>query len=226
MGVAGLALIAKRRKSQSDEWALPVFWIVSAITAILGCFWFLIFDLSQPTIYPNPDLAASRPRPLPRLLPLPRMSDAPQLADLPNEPPSPLTAFARTPDQREVMSESPARKRHRVTAGENEQRTSDYGQRWDYGIWRPDQQSCLERPSQDERRSQVVVLVSWFIVATIKSARSNDAAQTELAQRQWFRVAGPRDRAEHPYPMISACASYCNSRNTRSGSAADAVHRR
>jgi hypothetical protein len=133
MGVAGFALIAKSWKSQSDEGALPVFWIVSAITAILACFWFLIFDLSQPTIYPNPSFAAPRPPPRTGLVPLPRMSDAPQLADLPNEPPSPSTAFARAPAQREVMSESPARKRHRVTAGENEQRTSDYGQRWDYG---------------------------------------------------------------------------------------------
>jgi hypothetical protein len=123
----------RRSQLQNDEWAPSVFWIVSAITATVGCFWFLIFDLSQPTMYPNPGLAAYTPPPGTRLLPLPRRSEAPELADLPNEPPSPLTALARVLDQHEMMSEPPARKRPRVAAGENERRTSDYGQQWNYG---------------------------------------------------------------------------------------------
>jgi hypothetical protein len=130
---ARLGHMIRRSKLQNDEWAPSVIWIVSAIIAIIGCFWFLIFDLSQPIIYSNPGLAAYTPPPGTRLLPLPRRSDAPELADLANEPPSPLTALARALDQKEVMSEPPARKRPRVTAGENEQRTSDYGQQWNYG---------------------------------------------------------------------------------------------
>jgi len=128
----------RRSKLQNDEWALSVFWIVSAITAIVGCFCFLIFDVSQPTNYPNPGLAANTPPPGTRLLSFSRTSDAPELADLPKGPPSPLTALARAPDQKEVMSESPAgeppaRKRPRGAAGENERRTSNYGQQWHYG---------------------------------------------------------------------------------------------
>jgi hypothetical protein len=59
--------------------------------------------------------------------------DATENADLPNELPSPLTAMARALDQKEVAAESPAHKRPRVAAGENEQRTSDSGQPWNYG---------------------------------------------------------------------------------------------
>jgi hypothetical protein len=70
------------------------------------------------------------------------------------------------------------------------------------------------------------MLIRWLSFPKIMSARSNDAAQTESAQRQWFHIAGPLDRAEHPCPTIDAFASHCNSRNTRSGSAADAVRRR
>jgi hypothetical protein len=125
--------MVRRPKLQNDEWAPSVIWIVSAITAVVGCFWFLIFDLSQPTVYPNPGMAAYTPPPGTRLLPLPRTSDAPELADLPNEPPSPLTAMARALDQKEAVPEPSPHKRPRVAAGENEQRTSDYGQPWNYG---------------------------------------------------------------------------------------------
>jgi hypothetical protein len=75
--------MVKRPKLLNDEWAPSVIWIVSAITAVVGCFWFLIFDLSQPTVYSNPCVAAYMPPPGTRLLPLPRTSDAPELADLP-----------------------------------------------------------------------------------------------------------------------------------------------
>jgi hypothetical protein len=117
---------------QDDESASAIFWIISAIVAVVGCFWFLVFDLSQPTIYPNPGLAAYTPPAGTRLLPLWRRSDAPELATLSSEPPSPLTALARTVDHKEV-SELPARNRPRVAIRANEQRTSAYGQQWDYG---------------------------------------------------------------------------------------------
>jgi hypothetical protein len=122
-----------KSKTQGDEWALPLFSIVGVIAAIVACFWLLIFDLSQPTVYPNPGVTGYAPPPGTRLLPLPRTSDAPELADLPNELPSPLTAMARALDQKEAAPESPAHKRPRVVAGENEQRTSDSGQPWNYG---------------------------------------------------------------------------------------------
>jgi hypothetical protein len=110
MAVAGFALMAKGWKSQSDEWAAPLFWIVSAILAVVSYFTLLI-----------------------RLLPLPRQSDAPELVDLPDKTPSPLTALAQAQTNKKgVMSELPARKRPRA-AREGDQRTSDYGQRWNYG---------------------------------------------------------------------------------------------
>ena len=108
-------------------------WIVSAITTILGCFLFLIFDLSQPTVYSNPGAAVYTPPAGTRLLPLPRTSDAPELADLLNEPPSPLTALARALDQKEAVPEPPARKRPSVAVDENQQRTSDHRQQWNSG---------------------------------------------------------------------------------------------
>jgi len=123
----------RRSKLQNHELGPAVIWIVSAITAVVGCFWLLIFDLSRPTVYANPGVPAYTPPPGTRLLPLPRTSDAPELADLPNEPPSPLTAMARAIDQKEAVPELPARKRPSVAVDENEQRTSDYRQQWNSG---------------------------------------------------------------------------------------------
>jgi hypothetical protein len=50
--------MVKQLKSQSDESVLPVFLILSAILAVVGSFWLLLFYFSQPTIFPNPGLAA------------------------------------------------------------------------------------------------------------------------------------------------------------------------
>jgi len=119
--------MVRRLKLQHDELGPAVIWIVSAITAVVGCFWFLIFDLSQPTVYSNPGVPAYTPPAGTRLIPLPRTSDAPELADVPNEPPSPLTALARALDQKETVPEPPARKRPSV------ERTSDYRQQWNSG---------------------------------------------------------------------------------------------
>jgi hypothetical protein len=123
--------MVKRLKSQSDESVLPVILMLSAILAVVGCFWLLLFYFSQPTIYPNPGLAAYVPPPGTRLLPLLRKSDAPELANLPDEPPSPLAALAQAQDQKRF--ESAARRRPRVAIHENDHWTSDYGQQWNSG---------------------------------------------------------------------------------------------
>ena len=60
----------------------------------------------------------------------------------------------------------------------------------------------------------------------IISARSNDAALTKSAQREWLPVAGPRDRTAHPCSTTDASASDCNNRYMRPGSAGDAARRR
>jgi hypothetical protein len=122
-----------RSNSRGDEWALPLFWIVGAMTAIVACFWFLLFDLSQPTAYPNPGLAAHTPPPGTRLIPLLRRSDAPKLADVPNEPASPLTALAQAPSNQKGVPELPPRNRPRVAASQDDQQKSDYGQQWNNG---------------------------------------------------------------------------------------------
>ena len=129
-------LMVKRSKSRSDEWAPPLFSIIGAITAIVGCFWLLLFDLSRPTIYPNLGLAAYTPPPGTRLLPLPRKSGAQELADLPDEPPSPLTALAQAKaNEKPVKVDSPtaARKHVRAAPREYDQRTLGYAQEWNYG---------------------------------------------------------------------------------------------
>jgi len=135
MSVAGLRPIAKGRKSQSDEWALPLFWIVGAFLAVVGYFSLLLIYLSQPTIYQNPRLAAYTPPSDLGLLPLPQKSDAPELADLPDKIPSPVTALAQaqTDDKKLKDRRAPGRNRPRVLAHENDPRTLGYAQQWNYG---------------------------------------------------------------------------------------------
>jgi hypothetical protein len=130
-----LGFMVKPLKSQINESVLPVFLILSAILAAVGCFSLLLFCFSKPTIYPNPGLAAYAPPPGTRLLPLPRKSDAPELANLPDEAPSPLAAFAQA--QKNEMSETAARKRPRVAIHETDHATSDYAQQWNpgHGDW-------------------------------------------------------------------------------------------
>jgi len=123
--------MVKPLKSQINESVLPVFLILSAILAVVGCFSLLLFYFSEPTTYPNPGLAAYVPPPGTRLVPLPRKSDAPELGNLPDEPSSPLAAFAQA--QTNEMSEIPARKRPRVAIHETDHATSDYAQQWNSG---------------------------------------------------------------------------------------------
>ena len=46
------------------------------------------------------------------------------------------------------------------------------------------------------------------------SARTDDAARTEWAWRQWFRIAGPLAVAAHLCPATSAYAFHCNKKRT------------
>jgi hypothetical protein len=141
-------------QSQGGGSDAPLFCFLGAILAGAGCFFFLLYSLYQPTINPNPGLAAYVAPPSTRLVPLPRKSDAPELAALPADPPSPLsplTALAKAQPSDEQAKRDirpPARKRPRPDFGENDQRGYDqrgydqrgydqrgfgFVQQWNYG---------------------------------------------------------------------------------------------
>jgi hypothetical protein len=128
--------ISRTWTSPGDEWAAPVFGVLAAILAGAACVFLLLYDLSQPTISPNPGVAAYTPPPATRLVPLPRRSDAPALADLPGDPESPLTALAQAqasdqPVKRDIPP--PVRKRPRGDPRGDAQRKPGFVQQWDYG---------------------------------------------------------------------------------------------
>src|ERR1700733_13434062 len=81
--------------SPSDEWATPVFGVVGVMVAGAVCLFLVLYELCQPTISPNPGIAAYTPPPAPRLVPLARQSDAPELPDPAPDPASPLPALAQ-----------------------------------------------------------------------------------------------------------------------------------
>ncbi len=129
-------------KSPGDEWATPVFGVLGVMVTGAACFFLALFELSRPTINPNPGLAAYTPPPATRLVPLPRRSDAPELAELPADPPaapaSALSALALAqagdqPVKRDAHP--PARKHTRVVdPGDSDQRKLGYVQQpWDFG---------------------------------------------------------------------------------------------
>ena len=134
MGVAGFTLLAKGSKSQSDELAQPVFWIVGAILAVAAYFSFLLIYLSQPAVYQNPGVLVHAPAPNIPLMPVRRKSEAAKLADLPDAP-SPVTAFAQaqTDDKKLKDRRAPGRNRPRAVPHENVSRTLDYARQWNYG---------------------------------------------------------------------------------------------
>ena len=110
------------------------------IVAGAACVFLALYELSQPTINPNPGLAAYTPPPATRLVPLPRQSDAPELAELPVDlPPAPASALsamaqAQASDQPVKRdAHPPARKHARVDPGVSDQRKLDYVQPWDSG---------------------------------------------------------------------------------------------
>ena len=127
-------------KSPGDEWATPVFGVLGAMVAGAACLFLVLYELCQPTINPNPGIAAYTAPPATRLVPLPRQSDAPELADLAPDPKSvpasALSALAQAqasdpPVKRDAHP--PARKHARVDPGDYDQRKLGYAQQWDFG---------------------------------------------------------------------------------------------
>jgi hypothetical protein len=99
----------------------PSFWLISTIISVVGCFWFLLFSLLSPTVYPNPGLAAYTPPPMTRLVLLPRTGDLPEMIPepaIPSYPPSASAAFAQAePDQEQTKEAAPpAQKRPRAVS--------------------------------------------------------------------------------------------------------------
>src|SRR6266702_615008 len=60
----------------------------------------------------------------------------------------------------------------------------------------------------------------------IISANNDCVVRRGLGWRGGFHIVGSVVAAAHPYPIQDACASHCDTPNTRSGSAADAVRQR
>jgi hypothetical protein len=60
----------------------------------------------------------------------------------------------------------------------------------------------------------------------IISANNDCVVRRGLGWRGGFHIVVSVVAAVHPYPIQDACASHCNTLNTRSGSAADAVRQR
>src|SRR6266567_6235253 len=60
----------------------------------------------------------------------------------------------------------------------------------------------------------------------IRSANNDCVVRRGLGWRGGFHIVVSVVAAAHPYPIQDACASHCNTPNTRSGSAADAVRQR
>jgi len=58
----------------------PALCLVGIIAILLGGSYYALFDLSKPTVYPNPGVEAYHSPEATRLVPLPRVSDAPEVA--------------------------------------------------------------------------------------------------------------------------------------------------
>jgi hypothetical protein len=122
--------------SLRGEWDAALFWFLGALLAGAAGLFFVLFALCQPTVNPNPGVAAYMPPPGTRLVPLPRVSDAPELAELPVDPPSPLTALAKAqPSDQPAKPDirPPARKRAGVEQSTHEQRGFGYAPQWNFG---------------------------------------------------------------------------------------------
>lgn len=123
------------RQSPGGDWDTPVFLLLSVMLAGAAGLFLLLHSLCQPTVHPNPGVAAYVAPPGTRLVPLPRDSTAPELADLPVvDPPSPLTAFAKAQaSDQPSETRPPARKRPRADPNEHGQRGFGFVQQWDSG---------------------------------------------------------------------------------------------
>ncbi len=132
--------MAGTRKLPSDDWAAPLLGVAGTFLAAAAGLFLLIYFLCQPTVNPNPGIAAYTAPPATRLVPLPRVSDATELAELPAEPTSGLAALAqaRAGDQPAKLVPRPvAHKRTRVEHGERDQRDLGFGQPWNFGYRGP-----------------------------------------------------------------------------------------
>jgi hypothetical protein len=131
--------MAMTRISQSGDLLVPLFWVLSVMSAGAACIFLLLYSLSQPRVYANLGMAAYSTPPGTRLVPLPRKSDAPELAELAPEPSSPLNALARAEEsaqsKRAVRPQPPSRPR--PEARERDQRRFGYAQQWNerYRDW-------------------------------------------------------------------------------------------
>jgi hypothetical protein len=132
--------MAETRKLPSDDWAAPLLGVSGAFLAGAAGIFLLIFFLCQPSVSPNPGIAAYTPPPATRLVPLPRVSDAPELAELPAETPSPLAALAQA-RAGDLPAKPPPRpvagKRPRVEPVEHDQRNAGFAQPWNFGYRGP-----------------------------------------------------------------------------------------
>jgi hypothetical protein len=138
-------------RSHGGDADAPLFWLLSAILAAGAGLFLLLHWLCQPTLNPNPGLAAYVAPVGTRLVPLPRKSDAPELAELPVDSvdpagsprvapavasPSALTALAKAePSEPQGKRDlhPPARKRQRTDTGEHDQRGFGVVQQWNFG---------------------------------------------------------------------------------------------
>jgi hypothetical protein len=108
----------------------PSFWLIGTIISVVGCFWFLLFSLPRPTVYPNLGLAAYTPPPTTRLVPLPRTGDLPDTPDpaISSYPPSASAAFAQEElDQKQTKEAAPpAQKRPRAVSHDSGEHAFGY----------------------------------------------------------------------------------------------------
>ena len=70
------------------------------------------------------------------------------------------------------------------------------------------------------------IVRGYVSLPKIISANNDCVVRRGLGWRGGFHIVVSVVAAAHPYPIQDACASHCNTPNTRSGSAADAVRQR
>jgi hypothetical protein len=99
----------------------PVICLLGASSVVVACFWFAIFYLSQPAVYPNPGVAAYPRAPATQLV------NAPEVA-----PPPSLTALAQaqTPQKPTKQPNPPRHKHGRALPHEDDPRVFAYAQAW------------------------------------------------------------------------------------------------
>jgi hypothetical protein len=131
--------MSARPSAQSVDVTMSLLGYLSASLGFVVAFFLLLYWLMQPSVIPNPGMAAHSAPPATRLEPLPRKMDAPELAELPEPPPS--VAFAQTNTSKSEKANqdvrAPVRKRPRtVIRRDNQNPAQGYAQQWNDG-YRP-----------------------------------------------------------------------------------------